>query len=287
MQRKSFGFLITGLTLGQLLLGSFNRVHASDFHSPRTLALGGAGHAGPLLNDAIYLNPAFASLLKTYSASLSYLRYWGNEPYRGRNYNVSIQDAQTELFQAGIGYSMREEGALVSVGASKAVIDTLALGVGAKVLFGNNKKTANDTMISAAYVPVPWLQLSFTLDNLIESQTSKDRGLYREFVIGSKWNIMNIVIVYVDPHFAPSVSGSSFGHEAGLEFAVMSDLFLRIGHLDNASIPYQNGGRGDGFGAGVGLVLGRVSLDYGFAHLDSNSSVHKVNVHTLGFTGFF
>ena len=27
---------------------------ATDYHSPRTAALGGAGRAGPLLNDSIY-----------------------------------------------------------------------------------------------------------------------------------------------------------------------------------------------------------------------------------------
>ena len=37
--------------------------NASDYQSPRTAALGGAGHASPLLNDAIYLNPSFSSFM--------------------------------------------------------------------------------------------------------------------------------------------------------------------------------------------------------------------------------
>src|SRR5689334_537537 len=98
-----------------LLLGLCVSANASDFHSPRTAALGGAGHAGPLLNDAIYLNPSYASLLPAYSISANYVAFRGTEtlpddshPYSGNNFNLSVQDGHTEAFQAGLGYTRRD-----------------------------------------------------------------------------------------------------------------------------------------------------------------------------------
>src|SRR5436305_13181621 len=81
----------------------------SDFHSARTAALAGSGHAGPLLNDSVFLNPSYASFLPTYSLALQYLKFSGpsrpgESDYHGRNYSVSIQDGRNELFQAGVAY---------------------------------------------------------------------------------------------------------------------------------------------------------------------------------------
>src|SRR5690348_2766114 len=77
---------------------------ASDFHSPRTDALGGAGHASPLLGDAIYLNPSFTSFIQTHSLSLNYLVYgagqtnspYGVIDYYGHNINVSVLDGSPD-----------------------------------------------------------------------------------------------------------------------------------------------------------------------------------------------
>ena len=88
------------------------RDFASDFLSPRTAALGGAGHAGPLLNDAIYVNDSYISLLPTFSVAGNY--GWGNYSdgsYKYRLQNASIQDGNpTDLFQAGIAYTKRDDG---------------------------------------------------------------------------------------------------------------------------------------------------------------------------------
>src|SRR4051812_23643954 len=94
-KKSRFGILKIGAACF-LSLGLFSGgIWASDFHSPRTAALGGAGHAGPLLNDGVYLNPSFASFLPSYSVSGNLLLFHGPDgpngdpSYHGRNYNVS------------------------------------------------------------------------------------------------------------------------------------------------------------------------------------------------------
>lgn len=262
--------------------------YSSDQQSPRTLALGGAGHAGPLLNDPLYLNPAFISLNQAYAMSFSYLKYADGD-FKGRNYNLSLQDGRTELFQAGVGYTLREEGSLITVAGSKQVADRMAVGTGVKLHFGNDHTSAKDLFLAYGAVATDWLQLSFLADNLLSSSSGKSRGFIREFVIGSKFNLMNIVLVYADPHFAPSLSGSSaLGHEVGLEFTLMKDLFLRLGQFRNSNIPHQSGKRGNGYSIGAGWVGPRISFDYAYSKInDDRGGLRKTRTHTLGLTAFF
>src|SRR4051812_16097909 len=93
---------------------------AIEYQSPRTLGLGGAGRGAPLLTDAIYLNPAYASFIASYSIHAGYPCF-----AQGRNYNISIQAPRPELFQAGIVFPRREQNAAVNLGASKTVVDRL------------------------------------------------------------------------------------------------------------------------------------------------------------------
>ena len=64
-RNDGFGLLAWIAAAFTLLLGSAPG-WAADFQSPRTAALGGAGHAAPMLNDAIYLNPSFVSFMPSY-----------------------------------------------------------------------------------------------------------------------------------------------------------------------------------------------------------------------------
>src|SRR4051812_17667173 len=76
---------------------------ASDFQSARTAALGGAGHAAPLLNDSIYLNPSFESFLPTYTGAANYFNHSagavdaeGSHELHGRGWNASLHDGKNE-----------------------------------------------------------------------------------------------------------------------------------------------------------------------------------------------
>jgi hypothetical protein len=275
----SFGFLVCVLAYG------------SDYHSPRSAALGGSGHAGPLLNDSILLNPSFSSFLPTYSIGMSYLLY--NSPPQavlpgdqGRNYSVSIQDGRSEVFQAGAAYSKREEGSFLHLGASKAFVNRMGFGLGGKFYFTNqNHSGGRDLNFSMTAIPAAWFQSAFIADNLMESAKGKERGLYREFILGLKFNIDGILLVYLDPHYAPSLGSSErVGIEAGLEFIMASDFFLRLGYLKNATVPFQGGARGKGVGAGFGWIAPRLSIDYGFSKsIEPRNSL----AHTLGATAYF
>ena len=258
---------------------------SADFLSPRSAALGGSGHAGPLLNDTIFLNPAFTSFVPANNVSVNYLMYSGDGNQAGRNYNVSIQDGRNPMLQAGAAYTVREDGAFLHMGISKAVIARLGFGLGGKLLFDSRThKNSYDAVFATAAIPFDWLQTAFIIDNLFETKAGVSRGMRREFILGTKFNVKGIVLVYFDPHFTPLLAdGQRYGFESGLEFTIMSDLFLRMGAFKNSMIP-QIATRGRGYGAGFGWVAPRVSFDYGIQRaLDPVA----VTTHSLGMTLYF
>lgn len=268
-----------------------NHSHAADFHSSRAASLGGAGHAGPALNDAIFLNPSYISFMKSYSIGAAYQWFsgGGNLPdgsseLHGRNLHASIQDGRSELFQAGVAYTQRPDGTLLSLAASKGLGQHWSVGLGGKFFFPNDgsKKIVRDANLSATFIPLSWLQLSAMVDNLITSEDSRSRGFHREIILGTKVNIQRIVLLYFDPHFVPSISEDyAFGHEAGAEFAPFKDIFLRIGNFRNATLPLQAGTRGDGFGWGAGWIAPRFSIDYGMSRVLKPT---QMTVHQVGMT---
>lgn len=265
----------------------------SDFQSPRTAALGGASHAGPLLNDAIYLNPSFASFLPTYSMSANYLWFNGSatEPdgssfYHGHNLNASIQDGRSEVFQAGLGYTITENARMLHLGASKSFIKRMGFGMGGKFIFPKGDAsgvTIRDATVSMSGIATEWLHVVAVLDNVFQTDSGKARGLYRELVIGTKFNIMGIMLIYFDPHWTPSLSDSKYGHETGLELTMFKDFFLRFGAFRNASVAFE-GLRGRGYGTGVGWIAPKVSFDYGLSRV---LEPQAATAHTLGMTLFF
>lgn len=260
----------------------------SDFHSPRTEALGGAGHAGPLLADAIYMNPSYISFIQTHALSVNYLFYQGNSllNYYGNNLNVSVLDGSPDtLFQAGVGYTKRNDASFFHFTASKSLFHVFSVGLGTKAFFLNTNPSDGifDGTFSTFFVIFPWLQTSLIIDNFLQSGASLN--LYREVVFATKFNVDRILLIYVDPHWFPSVTSDivSWGYEAGLEFPFFSDLFLRVGSFQNSTIPYQ-GQLGDGYSVGVGFLAPKVSIDY--AHSRSTKPI-TAYAHHFGLTLYF
>jgi hypothetical protein len=269
---------------------------ASDFHSPRTEALGGAGHAGPLLNDALYLNPSFEAFLPAFSLSANYQLYsggfsdpsLGNTDIHGHILNVSIQDGRSDnFFQAGFGYTTRDDGRFFTFGASKAVIKRMGVGVGAKFYQpsdGSNTLIADGTL-SVSGIPTDWFQVVGVVDNIAETSAELPHNLYREFILGTKFNVLGIVMIYFDPHWIPDAPTGRpvFGHELGLELTVMQDLYLRFGNFRNSMVPTQAAyGRGNALG--IGWLAPRVSFDYAFSMI---SEPIPENAHNFGMTVYF
>jgi hypothetical protein len=279
------------LALALTSLTGITAVQASDFRSPRTSALGGAGHAGPILNDGIYLNPSYAAFLPTYGISINYLAYtsptdpYGSQLYHGHILNASIQDGSNPLFQAGVGVSLRDSGKLINFGAAKAAIKQLGFGIGAKIYLPNAGPNISDTSFSTTWAITKWIQAAFIADNLIQSQNEVLDGFYREFTLGTKFNIQSIMLIYIDPHLTPWAPGlPSYGYEAGLELTPFTDLFFRLGVFHNANLPELNNTRGAGFGLGVGWIGPRLSLDYGLSHVTQPGTELA---HVIGATIFF
>ncbi len=269
--------------------------YASDFQSPRTAALGGAGHASPLLSDSIYLNPSFASFTKTHSLSTNYLKYDGGTTttpeggitdYYGHNLNISVLDGTPDsIFQAGVGYTRREDASLIHVGASKNFFQDVGIGIGSKFILPNNGTGERlvDATFSLSGLATSWFQASVVIDNIIGS--AKNLGFYREYILGTKFNVDSIVLVYLDPHIiSGSDQGSLFGYEAGIEFPFFSEVFLRVGTFRNAMIPHEAQKIGSGYGLGLGWIGPKLSIDYSFSRVTEGIPIFA---HNFGFTIFF
>lgn len=269
--------LAKALPVVSLILGTASGALASDFHSPRTAALGGAGHAGPLLNDSIILNPSYTSFLPTYSLAGTYSS--------GEGYNFSVQDGRTQLFQAGVSYTQRDALRMIQVGASRSIVKRLGFGVGGKFYINRATNTMfHDAVFSTSGVISNWFQAAFIVDNLIQSEAGRAFGMYREFTLGTKFNIDRMLLLYFDPHLIPdSPNGSEYGYEAGVEFVTFSDVFLRGGAFRNSRVPSQYA-YGNGYGLGLGWVAPRLSLDYGVSRIIR--PVHDT-IHHVGMTIFF
>lgn len=268
--------------------------NASDFQSPRTSALGGAGHASPMLNDAIYLNPSYVSFLPTYSLSGNYSFFEGpsncdgcgpSDPH-GHVLNASIQDGRSELFQAGVGFTELDDRKVLNIGASRSIVQRLGIGIGGKWVLPNvdSPTLLWDTMVSITFVPLDWLQLAGIVDNLFQPQNNLAYGMYREFILGSKVNVMGIVLIYFDPHLAPDVAdGNTFGHELGLEFPIMKDFFLRMGNFRYANVAAISM-RASGYSAGLGWVAPASSFDFALQRV---LDPVLCNVYSFSMTVFF
>jgi hypothetical protein len=262
---------------------------ASDFHSARTLGLGGAGHANPLLSDAIYLNPSYTSFIQTHSLSGNFQKFKTTEsnPNReGRIYNISVLDgAQDSLFQAGLGFTQREDGALIHLATSKNITDHFGLGIGTKVALPNSNPNQRftDTSFSITAILSESFQVAFIADNLLEN--GKALNLYREFTLGTKINIKSILLIYIDPHWIPNhpANEEAIGYEVGIEIPFLSDFFLRAGRFKNSLVPFQNK-RTAGFGLGAGWLGPKLSLDYGFSRVTENI---QASSHEAGITIYF
>lgn len=261
-----------------LIAVPFLNAFASDFHSARTAGLAGAGHASPLLNDSIYLNPSFAAYLPTYSGSFNFTqirepdRPDGTEGAKTRQFNVAIQDGRSELFAAGVGYTLREDGSLLHVGAAKTALKQLGFGLGGKFFFTgpgvvkSGGKVVRDMTFSTTGVLSDAIQTALIIDNIFETDNGKSVGMYRELTLGTKFNVQQIVLIYADPHYTPSLpSDSKLGYELGLEFVFMSDFFLRLGNFKNTSLPSQPKLRSYGYTWGVGWIGPRMSFDFAIA----------------------
>ncbi len=246
-----------------LFIGFGASARATDYVSPRAAGMGGAGHAGPLLNDAIYMNPSMIALQPAYSVSVSHETAKGpdNTEPKALVENASIQDGTNSVFAAGLGYTRKTYGREVNVGLASRIFDKYGVGVGSKFLFGSDsRENAQDAILSAIGSPLDWFQAGLVVDNLLASDKLKTWNQYREFTLGLKANIQKILLVYIDPHVIPGKPGDSFGYEVGAELPIMADLYIRGGFNKNSFQPAV-GGYGHGHGFGIGWAAPRMSID--------------------------
>jgi len=278
MMKKTLTHLII------LFLGFFSTAEAIEYQSPRTLALGGAGRGGPLLNDSIYLNPSYASFTPIYSLSGGYT--WFNS---GRNYNLSVEDSRTEMLQAGVGYTRREQNSAFNLGVSKQVVKQLGFGLASKFLVDDQtNKLTTDLMFSTAYLATEYMYAAIIVDNLLQSADGKARNLYRTFYLGLKMIPTPEVEFFIDPLYSPDyTAGTKAGISVGVEFGLLSDFYLRAGRFVDAEVTYLNT-RGTGYGLGLGWIGPRINFDYAMHRVTSDhAGTGLTTAHSLTTTLFF
>lgn len=256
-----------------------NLANAVEYHSPRSLGLGGAGRATPLLNDAIYLNPSYASFVPVYSLSGSYT----NLNPRGRNYHLSVQDSRTELFQAGVGFTKREGNSAINIGASKLAVDRLGFGLGSKFIINDQtRKLTSDFIFSTTYLGAfEWLYSTLVIDNLFGN-------LDRTFYLGLKLIPTQNVNIYLDPFYTPQYrGGNKAGYHVGVELGLLADFFFRVGKYQDGEIPYLNT-RGNGFGFSVGWIGPKLNVDYALSRaIQTHRGDPFTTVNSFAATVFF
>ncbi|MCM0604546.1 MAG: hypothetical protein KA715_00480 [Xanthomonadaceae bacterium] len=271
--------LMRAMFILTLLIGF--SAYSSDYHSPRTASLGGAGHATALGNDSVYLNPAYTPFISATSVGLYWTNWNSNFGAYGRNYSVSIQDGRSDIFQAALSHTQRDDGRFIHVGASKSLIEKTGLGIGGKIYFPNNQNwTASDMTIAMTAVPIAWFQLAIVVDNVFESAYGRTINLTREWIFGTRTSVLGILTLYIDPIFLPSLN-QTWGFESGAEFHVMTDLNLRLGLFNNAMIPML-ARRDQGWSLGAGWTGPRISLDYAYLQTQTGA-----NSHNFGATLYF
>jgi len=249
---------------------------ASDFQSPRTIGLGGAGHASPLFTDAIYLNPSYIPMLPVYALSLNYLWFDAGQiatsPGTTDNYrhdlNFSFQNGNREApVQFGAGYTLRESYSLIHLAAAKSFGDgKFSVGLGSKVILPDDPSAAKtlDGSLSFSAILSEGFRASLIFDNLFNA--AQDRGFVSEYILGTKWSIASFFQLYLDPHLYPTLSSdpSHWGYEMGAELPFLENFSFRMGGFNNSMISYQTQ-RGDGFGLGLGWLTPLFSFDIGLS----------------------
>jgi hypothetical protein len=267
------GFLISlGVTSGR-----------AEFRSPRMAALGGAGRATPLLNDAIYLNPSFASLLPVYSWSVNFRNL-----EEGRAYNASVLDGRSELFQAGLAYQVRDTYSSVHFGASSRVHPQLTAGVGLKLYFSKDRDAFEgfrEFSLSSTYTPFDWLQLAAIAENLDQSPELGQLAMSRELVLAARIRLAETLTVYLDPHVAlrDTMVPRVLAREMGAEIALFKDFYFRLGTFSNSTV-VDLARRSDGFGYGFGWLSPKISFDFAVDHV--TAPITEVT-HSSGLTLYF
>jgi len=264
------------------------QTNAEEFHSPRTAALGGAGHAAPLLNDAIYLNPSYIALIPTYSFSSTYLSHRDADGGSGRILNFSLQDGRNKALKGGAAYTAKDKQKTINLATAYRLGDAISVGAGYKYLWTELESGAHEISASSSFVLSDEFQLSLILHNAIQTDYGRENGLLRSIIIGSKVNLKDILIFYIDPHFIPSVSsGYKRGYNIAIELVLLKDVFFRSGIFKNAPVPFMANALGEGQGLGIGWVGGRTSLDYAYKKVNRTSTLRSGFSHSLGLTLYF
>jgi hypothetical protein len=245
--------------------------------------LGGAGRANPLLNDAIYLNPSFASLLPVYSWSMNFRAL-----EEGRAYNVSVLDGRSELFQAGLAYQVRDAYSAIHFGASSRIHPQLTAGIGVKVYLSKDPAVFDgfrEFSLSSTYTPFDWLQVAAIVENLDQSPELAQLEMSRELVLAARIKLAESITVFLDPHLEirNSLKPHVLAREMGAEIALFKDFYFRMGSFSNASIADLQK-RSNGFGYGFGWLSPRLSFDFAVDH--AIKPITEVT-HSSGLTFYF
>ncbi len=270
MQIQDFDFSRWFLVI--LSVFALESANASDYQSPRTLSLGGAGHAAPLQTDPIVMNASHAAFLPAYQVTAAFQRYkgsTGNQEPRGRVATFAVLDGNQTTVPIGLLYSRRAQGAILALGGGYKINEAWSVGLSAKTTLKTDTLTDNrDFSTSATYRLSKAFQFALITDNVIQNRTKANPwGQFREYTLGTKYALDKNFFFYLDPHYTPA-RDKKFGYEAGVEVATFSDLYIRVGKSMRSMQPHL-AQYGDSLGYGFGYVGPRFSMDFAISHAET------------------
>ncbi len=240
---------------------------ALDFQSARTLSLAGGGRGGALLEDTTTLNPSMLGFypISSISGTLDWIK-----PGNGtRMFHVGVIDGRNEYVAAGISFTRNQEVDVFHLALAKQALPWLSFGVHAKRFTTRQEQlpplvksiTGYDYGVSASVATpkdmLAWpVQVGITADNLIHTAGYEQYVGPKQYAIGAKTNIKDILLLYAD--FVEGVfsgKGALPAYSGGAEISLGNDFYIRGGGF---------GFRDKGWGAGGGWVGPKVGLNYGY-----------------------
>jgi hypothetical protein len=94
-------------------------------------------------------------------------------------------------------------------------------------------------------------------------------------------NLQNILLLYFDPSYRPSVDTSKYGQAMAAELMIFQGFYIRYGLNRNVTQPHL-GTFGRGIGYGAGFNFPRLSLDFSIyrtmAPVYTNGKVYSMTI---------
>jgi len=237
---------------------------AQEYKGARNIALSGALHGAPSLNEAIYHNPASFAFSQRYSIEAQSLILPSSGDGKGATwiYGGSIVDTHSPYFAGGIGYYNRQQQEnseqAFQVSASKIINDYLSLGLTGKYVLRdgpNIDEALYNLDLGAFFVITKKLQMGLAARNLFKN----DSEFVREMGLGLHFRPMSIIYTNLD--ILKNIDGA-WSENVSLHMAM--EVVKKSGWAVQAGLILSDQQLKRGYSLGAGWSQHKFGISYAF-----------------------